>query len=186
MDKPETELVVISIVLPKPVVRPESLGTFSIANMQRRLKDVLAAANVDCALGGIDFSFNEDQEGRYEPFWCPHAYIITSTENRKQLSKLIGKNFSSTKAVVRPVQISSFQNTRKRRSYAWKMHFYRRIGYADIDRPRECRNTGQDKLRAKENLELFVYLDRIGLASRVAFVGAKPIISSKGIRIKRS
>src|SRR6266404_384147 len=49
--------------------------------LQRRLKYALEAVGIGVALGGIDFSFNEDRDEKYRPFWSPHFYLITSTHN---------------------------------------------------------------------------------------------------------
>ncbi len=66
------------------------------------------------------------------------------------------------------------------------MNFQRRIGYLDTKKRngkiRECRNASPDKLRAAERLELFIYLDLIGLADRVFFLSVKPV--TKGQRVK--
>ena len=147
----------------------------------------LKKADLDVALGGIDFSFNEDHDEKYQGFWCPHFHLITSTKNKKRLSKKLCKLFSKTKEVPHPVQIKSFKNSAYGRSYALKMNFWRRIGYNDIKnrkgKIRKCRNTGRDKLRAAERLELFVYRDKIGLASRVIFRGGKPIVTSSRVKM---
>src|ERR1019366_6583747 len=99
------------------------------------------------------------------------------------------KSFIASKSVVRPVKIPTFENNARRRSYALKMDFECRVGYDQIKlikgKIRECRNTDYQRLRVQERLELFKYLDQIGLASRVIFRGAKPIVNLSGVRIKR-
>jgi hypothetical protein len=73
---------------------------------------------------------------------------------------------------------------------ALKMKFKRRIGYDEIKigkhgNIRKCRNTSRDKLRAIERLELFMYLDQIGLVPRVIYYGSEPKINSIGVTIER-
>ena len=183
----EKELIAISIVPPGSMVMPGKLNLFSIVNFQRRLKYILAKADVETAIGGIDFSFNEDQKGKYRPFWNPHFYVITRTAKRDQLRRALIKRCQKTLAVPRPIKISPFENTARRRSYALKTQFKRRIGYDQKkegeDQVRNCRNTSRDKLRARDWLELLLCLDQMGLASRPFFLGVKPHVSSRRVRL---
>jgi hypothetical protein len=185
------ELIAVSIVPPQPVIRHGQLARFSITNLQRRLKHRFSSASIDIALGGIDFSFNEDRDGKYKSFWSPHAYVIAVTQNRKDLAQALKGGLIATKPIPRPVKIVPFNNTASRRSYAWKIHFKRRIGYDDIKQRkdgevRKCRNTSTDKLRAAERLELFLFLNDIGLAARIFLLGAKPLIASTNVKIRRT
>ena len=123
---------------------PGQLNAFSIVNFQRRLKYILAKADVQIAIGGVDFSFNEDRKAKYRPFWSPHFYLITGTANRNQLRRALIKRCQKTVAVPRPIKISPFENVAHRRSYALKTQFVRRIGYDQKKegkgQVRSCRN----------------------------------------------
>jgi hypothetical protein len=189
IDKKEHELIATSIVPWTPLVQTGELNTINIVNLQRRLKYALKDTKIPIALGGIDFSFNEDREGKYQPFWSVHFYLITSTESKTKLGNKLRGIYLKSEEVPRSVKISSFNNIAVRRSYALKMNFRRRIGYAEIKnrngKIRKCRNTSSDKLRADERLELFIYLDQIGLASRVIFWRAKPIVNSSRVKIEK-
>jgi hypothetical protein len=184
---PGNWLVAVSIVPSGRIIPPGQLSVLDIAKLQRRLKYALKQTKITVALGGIDFSLNEDREGKYQPFWCPHFYLITSTENKKKLGDKLRQIYVKSEEVPRPVKISSFKNIARRRSYALKMIFYRRVGYHQIKnnngKSRKCRNTSRQKLRAAERLELFIYLDKIGLASRVIFRRAKPVVKSSPVKI---
>ena len=189
ISRPEHDLVAVSIVPSSPAAGLGQLLTVDIVNLQRRLKYTLKKADLDVALGAIDFSFNEDHEQKYLPFWSPHFYLITSTKEKAVLRKKLCKLFPKTDEIPRPVKISLFRNKARRRSYALKMNFRRRIGYHEIKnqngRIRKCRNTSHDKLRAAERLELFIYLDRIGFADRVFFLSAKPVVKGQSVKIER-
>jgi hypothetical protein len=188
ISRPKHELVAVSIVPWSPAVGLGQLLTINVGNLQRRLKYTLKKADLDVALGGIDFSFNEDHEQKYLPFWSPHFYLITSTADKATLKKKLCELFSKTEEVPRPVKITSFENIARRRSYALKMNFRRRIGYWEIkskkEKIRKCRNTSRDKLRAAERLELFIYLDQIGFADRVFFLSAKPVMKGQSVKIE--
>jgi hypothetical protein len=189
IDKQEHELVAISIVPYDPIVQPGQLHTIDIVNLQRRLKYALEAVGIGVALGGIDFSFNQDREEKYQPFWSAHFYLITSAENKTTLRKKLLRIYLKSDEVPRPVYFPSFRNKAYRRSYVLKMNFGRRIGYIEFKNQngkiRRCRNTSSDRLRATERLELFIYLDQIGLADRVIFRGAKPRVTSDRVTIEK-
>jgi len=178
-----TELAALSLVLPNSAVAQGALKFFDAKNMQRRLKSRLDYAGVDIAIGGIDFSFNEDEDGKYAGFWCPHVYIITTTEDRHRLAARLN-GFEPSPEIPHPTKVSPFKNTARRRSYAMKMHFVRRIGYDDqrVQRNgkiRHFRNTRSDKLRVVERLELLLFLDQIGFADRAIFRFVKPVIKDR-------
>jgi hypothetical protein len=177
------ELVALSLVLPNSIVAQGSLNSFDVRNMQRRLKARLDDADINVAIGAIDFSFNEDEQGKYPGFWCPHAYTIVATEDRQRLAARL-KGFKPSPEIPHPTKVTPFKNTADRRSYAMKMHFGRRIGYDDQrilnnGKVRYFRNTRSDSLRALELLELLLFLDKIGFADRAIFRFVKPVIKDQ-------
>ena len=87
VDKDGHSLVAISIVPAKAIIRPGKLHTLYIRHLRRCLKYALAQASIDIAISAIDFSFNEDKDGRYEPFWSAHYYVITPVANEVKVSK---------------------------------------------------------------------------------------------------
>jgi hypothetical protein len=193
LEAEHTELVALSLVLPNSGVAQGALKSFDVKNLQRRLKYRLDRAWVDVAIGSIDFSFNEDEEGKHQGFWCPHVYLITAADDRRRLrTRLTG--FEGTTEIPRPKKVMPFENTAHRRSYAMKMHFTRRIGYddqriQDNGKIRYFRNTRIDRLRAIEHLELVLFLDKIGFADRAIFRLITPVIKDRdnweGIRFDR-
>jgi hypothetical protein len=189
IDQPGRELVALNMVPTKPVVRRGKLDQFSMVDMQRRMKFALNKTDLVTAIGAVDFSFNEDKDERYRPYWCPHIYLITATENRAKLGHDLRKLNRPSVRVPHPNRvIPAFENTAYRRSYAFKTTFDCRIGYMaekikSDGTVRTCRNTYYNRLRANERLELFIFLDQIGLAARVIFYGAKPVINDSGVSI---
>jgi hypothetical protein len=181
------ELLAISLIPTSPKIKPGELSQFSITDLHRRFKYAMDKAYIDTVIGGIDFSFNEDQEGKFKPFWNVHLYAITAGE-KEQLSKQLKGIVQYSRAIPRPKRVTSFENKAIRRSYALKMHFERRIGYDEIKtrdgKRRKCRNTKRDRLLTAQRLELYLFLDRIGFAERVFFRGAKPVTNLNGVCVK--
>ena len=179
------ELIGICIIPSSPLVRPGQLKYFSIANFQRRIKAALDTAGVKTGIGGIDFSFNEDRDQKWQPFICPHIYLIASTDDREKLRRMLKPIFPKTIEVHRPIKLPLFQNNAYRRSYSLKMIFKLRINYYKKRKgnpTKKSRNTSNDDLRVDQRIELFKYLHEIGLAARVIFRGLKPQISSSRVR----
>jgi hypothetical protein len=182
------ELIGICIIPSFPLVRHCQLKHFFIENFQRRIKAALNTANVKSGIGGIDFSFNEDRENKWQPFICPHIYLIASTDDREKLRRTLKKIFLKTIEVKRPIKLPRFQNNAYRRSYSLKMIFKRRISYYKMRKEKQTksRNTSSDKLRVDQRIELFKYLHKIGFAARVIFRGLKPEISSSIVRFRKT
>ena len=182
------ELIGICIIPSFPLVRPGQLKHFSIANFQRRIKAALDASGVKFGIGGIDFSFNEDRENKWQPFICPHIYLIASTDDRDKLRRILKKIFMKSDEVKRQIKLPRFQNNAYRRSYSLKMIFKRRISYYKLRKEKQTksRNTSNDKLRVDQRIELFKYLHQIGFAARVIFRGLKPKITNSKVRFRKA
>ena len=182
------ELIGICIIPSSPLVHPGQLKHFSIANFQRRIKTALDTANVKSGIGGIDFSFNEDRQNEWQPFICPHIYLIASTDDREKLHQALETIFPETDEVPRPKHLPLFQNNAYRRSYSLKMIFKRRISYYKLRKEKQTksRNTSNDKLRVDQRIELFKYLHQIGFAARVIFRGLKPKITNSKVRFRKA
>ena len=183
------ELIGICIIPSSLLVRPGQLNHFSIGNFRRRIKAALDTAGVKTVISGIDFSFNEDREAKWQPFICPHIYLIVSTNDREKLRRTLKNIFLKTDEVHRPIKLPLFQNNAYRRSYSLKMIFKLRISYYKKRKgnpTKKSRNTSNDDLRADQRIELYKYLHEIGLAARVIFRGLKPEISSSKVRFRKA
>jgi len=120
LNNPDCELVALSIAPDKPIVRPGNLSKYSVADFQRRLKYALDEADIEIAIGGVDFSFNEDRDGKYLQFWCVHPYVICSIEDAEYIGSVLRRFFKPSKQVPKPILVSPFKNKAWRRSYALK------------------------------------------------------------------
>jgi hypothetical protein len=183
------ELIGICIIPSSPLVRPGQLKNFSIANFQRRIKAALDTANVKSGIGGVDFSFNEDRDQQWQPFICPHIYLIASIDDREKLRRILNTIFRKTIEVHRPIKLPLFHNNAYRRSYSLKMIFKRRISHYKMRKEnltKKSRNTSTDKLRVDQRIELYRYLHQIGFAARVIFRGIKPEISNSKVRFRKA
>jgi hypothetical protein len=87
------ELIGICIIPATQLIRLGQLKYFSIANFQRRIKAALDTAGVKSGIGGIDFSFNEDRGNKWQPFTCPHIYLIASSDDRERFRRTLKEIF---------------------------------------------------------------------------------------------
>jgi hypothetical protein len=183
------KLIAICLITSSSIVRHGQLKHFSISNFQRRFKTALGAANIQSGIGGVDFSFNEDREKKWQPFICPHIYFITATDNKRALRRMLQSIYKPNAAILEPIELPIFDNTAWRRSYSLKMKFKRRISYYKMrkeNQKKRSRNSSYDKLRTSERIELFKYLHHIGFAARVIFKGIKPEISNSKVRFRKA
>lgn len=182
------ELIALCIIPSSPIVRPGKLDKFSVINFQRRIKTALDSVGVKSAIGGVDFSFNEDREQRWNPIICVHPYLITATDDREQLRRALKRIFPRTTEVPRPIKLPLFENKAYRRSYSLKMNFKLRISHYKVRKGKttKSRNTSTDRLRVDQRIELYKYLHKIGLAARIIFRGIKPEISNSKVRFRKT
>ena len=178
------QLIALCVIPLSGLVRPGRLDKFSIINFQRRIKAALDAAGINSGIGGVDFSFNEDRDGKWSPFICPHIYLISSTDDREELRRALKRIFPRTTKVPRPIKLPLFENKAYRRSYSLKMNFKLRISHDKVRKGKttKSRNTSTDRLRVDQRIELYKYLHKIGLAARIIFRGIKPEVSNSKVR----
>ena len=182
------ELIAICIIPLSALVRPGQLNNFSIRNFHRRIKSALGSVGIKSAIGGVDFSFNEDREQKWNPIICVHPYLITATDDRNKLRRALKKIYPKTNEVPRPIKLPLFENKASRRSYSLKITFDLRISCYKIRKGQttKSRNTSTDKLRVDQRIELYKYLHQIGLAARIIFRGIKPEISKSKVRFRKA
>lgn len=72
---------VTSIIGRKLSIRDE-LSLFSAGGLINRVRSLLRRNGVALAVGGIDFSCNQDGIGTFESHWCAHFWLILPNRNR--------------------------------------------------------------------------------------------------------
>jgi hypothetical protein len=185
IERPGQELFGITIIPVELAVSPAQLNTVSLNDARRRLKRAIRKAGIRVAVVGVDFSFDEDRDGAYDPFWSLHFYLIAAIADKRAISRILRKIFHKDARIPIPVKAVPFDNSAYRRSYALKIKFDRRIGFRTVRKDgRTCRNTSADRLRAVEQLELLTYLDEVGFSQRVVFLGIEPYVRDSKARIR--
>ena len=92
------------------------------------------------------------------------------------------------KRVSRPVVVKPCDGTARAFSYAFKPGSVRRIAYWGDGKTRtgalrKCWRTRKVSLKAREDVELRLYLDQIGLTKRVSLYGLKVARTKTGVQL---
>jgi hypothetical protein len=167
-------IVCLSVVPADGIVAPGQLSPAQHQRNVRRWKEALGRAGVTRFIGGSDWSFNEHEDGRYQPHWAHHFYGFTATTDPDDLKKRLQAQFPKTDAIPRPVKVQEWDGKKKAIRYMAKSEFFRRIGSDDGQRfnkatgkKRSCHATDKQPLRSSQKRELLLHLDQIGLQGRL-------------------
>jgi len=167
---PSSDYSLVSLI-PPVSAKVGALDRFSIADFRRDITYRLSESRLSFAFGGIDFSLNEHEDGKFEPHWSPHVWLVVSNFMHARWSVLLPGVFPRTKSVSRPIRIQAWDGKRGALGYALKYSFPRRISYVASrsyrNGVRKCKNTRNDELRSSERFELYSHLDQICIGARV-------------------
>jgi hypothetical protein len=171
---PAEDFLAVSIV-PGTSFEIGELRRLDIETFRDDLAERLRQSRIHFAVGGIDFTLNEHKDRRFRTHWAPHFWLLVHRYNRSRWEVLLRRSFIRTPTVPRPIKIQLWDGRRAALGYALKTQFGRRIsslGYRQHgDGTRRCKITTYDRLRSSERSELYTFLAKIGLQSRILMIG---------------
>jgi hypothetical protein len=176
--KPDSaqNVVAISIMSPAWRVPVGGLEATGVSGIRHEMCETLERArNFDWVALGLDISLNDDTQKGLGVFWQIQMYGIAGVADRKKFASFLRKNFISGSDVVkRPVRVVACDGTAKAFSYALKTNFVKRVAYwgtalSAAGKTRQCWQTRKVALRAREDVELRLWLDKIGIETRRLF-----------------
>ena len=166
-----------------------SLKDLSIKGFQDRVKKVLADNGVEFAVGGFDISYNVRADGLAEPYWAPQLWLLMPKDNIEVWKPALKEAFPSRPLVNRPVKVLSWNQNPRALAYAIKADFNLRVSYEYTRKTADGVRTGQNSrnlpLRVPERLELFTFLNEVGLAARLFLLGVRPTRTNLGFTFVR-
>jgi hypothetical protein len=182
------KLVALSVVFPTGVVEPGTLDTLDVANIRRRFTNVVnAIGGIRWVAAGFDISLNDDIAKGLGTRWQLQLYGTAKVRDREAFSKGLRKRYLPSAEIRRPVQIKPSDGSSKAISYGFKTDFVRRVSYQGEAGPegdrRKCWKTRKVSLRAKEHIELLLWLHKIGLAGRLFLRGLRMTRTQNGVRL---
>jgi hypothetical protein len=177
--------VCVASIIDSQMSNRGDLSHFSASGLINRVKTLLRANGVELAVGGIDFSFNQDERRTFRSHWCGHLWLLLPSCNRELWEPALRKANPASDTTPRPVKVLEWDGHNKALAYAFKTTFKRRISVNKKKRSvgRSGRNTSGQDLRVSERIPLYQYLDSVGLHSRVFLLGARPTMTDQGISI---
>lgn len=170
--QPTSEFVTVSLV-PNAPFSFGALSQLPIAEFRENVGGRLNRSKISFCVGGVDFSLNESRRGDFPSHWSPHVWLLTDKFNRARWEMRLRHQFERSRAAPRPVKIQDWDGDLAAIGYSLKYEFKRRIskmGRRSQD-TRICKITSYDRLRSRERFELYSYLHRIGLGSRILLMG---------------
>lgn len=165
----------VTLVPRRAAPRVTNLAAFEVSNLHRRVKEDLRPIRIEWAIMVLDMTLNEHEANRLHARWQHHyhGFIVTSL-TRKELRLALKRVFPKSEAIPRPVHVKEWNGSEGAIRYLLKPDIYRRISSdhgerfdRKTGRVRLCKTTRSDRLRAAEQIELALYLDKIGLQSRL-------------------
>jgi hypothetical protein len=161
---------VLSLVPESGRIAAGSLNAFDIDKFLDSVRGALKACGIDHYKLGLDVSLNELGGLASRGLWQLQLWGIFHLPKRpwrEQLKGLMNPNFR----VTRPVKVVEPDSLEAAAAYGMKSNFVRRVSFrkANLDREDrgECWNTRGRHLRGDPWVELMLFVDRIGLQSRV-------------------
>lgn len=172
--RPPSDFVTVCIV-PNVPIRFGALSQLPILDFSESVRARLARSRIGFCIGGVDFSFNESRRGDFSPHWSPHIWFLTDKFNQARWEVRLRGYFARSLAIPRPVKIQDWDGDLAAIGYSLKYEFKRRISTMGrrAQGTRVCKVTNYDRLRSQERFELYSYLHRIGLGSRIFLMGVE-------------
>ncbi len=147
---------------------------------------LLNTASVRWAVLGVDISLNDDTTKGLGIAWQAQIYGIGEVEDRKATSKALRKHFPDSKYVRRPVVLKACDGTPYACSYTFKTEFRRRVTYWDDNHiPYPCWETSKPPLKAREHVELLLFLDQLGIAGRMMLHKVRLLHTKEGVVLQK-
>jgi hypothetical protein len=127
---------------------------------------------VDWAALGADVSFNDDRAKDVGSAYQLQFYGTALVRDHREFSRRMRARYQPFDLIRRPIQVKSCDGSARAISYGFKTDAVRRVAYWGARSSKNgdlghCWRTSKVSLRAKEHVELLVWLDQIGLVSRV-------------------
>jgi len=178
-----------SITLPSWRSPPGVLRTFDAGETRNELIEAIYSTRlVKWAVFGLDISMNDDTNKGFDLGWQIQYYGFAKVEDRRTFSHVLRQSLRGDSRVSRPVVVKSCDGADRALSYAFKPDSIRRISYwgtgkTHTGKPRKCWRTRKVSLKAREEVELRLWLHQIGLSKRVSLFGLKVVRTRYGLQL---
>jgi len=186
-----TGLVAVSIVSSAWRAKPGYLHSLDVGEIRKSLRETIYGTElVEWAVFGLDVSVNDDTNKGLDLAWQIQFFGVAKVKDRLAFSKYLRRTFRTDSRVRRPVVVRECDGTDLAFSYVFKPRFIRRVSYwgdgaTGTGAPRKCWRTRKVSLKAREEVELRLFLHRIGVTKRVPLIGLKVARTGAGFHLTK-
>jgi hypothetical protein len=172
---PEEQMVAFSAILTEERYAEGELCKANLRQINERLQRRHQRAGLPLVFTGVDISYNEDSEGRWEPHWQLQVYGVCVGVDVAEVTTRLAKLHPANNTTPKPLRVrrckKKRRNLAKALSYMIKPYFGRRVSYLDDDTGRF--NTRKVTLKRAQAQELATWIDQYPLTARYALTGCR-------------
>lgn len=176
---PTDQIVAFSAVLTEEKYAAGDLHNADLQQINERLQRRHQRAGLPLVFAGVDVSFNENSEKRWEPHWQLQVYGVSVGVDIAEVRRRLANFYPANNTTPKPLRVRQCNNLAKALSYALKPFFGRRVNYLD-DTGRF--NTRKVRLKRPQVQELAAWIKHYPLTVRYVLTGCRRY----GDRIERS
>jgi hypothetical protein len=166
----EDGIVAFSAVLTEERYADGELHNADLKRINERLQRRHQRAELPLVFAGVDISWNEDSEGRWEPHWQLQVYGVCVGVDVAGVTTRLAKLHPANDTTPKPLRVRECENLAKALSYMIKPYFGRRVSYLDDTGRFNTRKVG---LKPSQAQELATWIDQYPLTARYALTGCR-------------
>jgi hypothetical protein len=140
-----------------------------VKRLRKRLERSAPCLSKAIVFGGIDFSFNIEENDETQGYWQGHLYLLIAKKNTRVLREAVKAAFLPEETAPRPYRFRAVDNAPAAVTYAFKSMFNRRSRYFVDGEPR----TRTLPLKPHQLRELLGHLDDFPIGARLFLRGVR-------------
>lgn len=132
---------------------------------KKRITRILQSIGIAEAIGGLDLSYNQHIDKKFEPHWNLHIWLFIPQKLTKRHKEFLVRKFKKSNLVQRPVKVQDFNGDPRAFAYAMKPKIDRRLtrpprdGHRQYVQPRD--------LKKLQMLQSFALVHKMRFAGRL-------------------
>jgi hypothetical protein len=169
-DIPDDQIVAFSAVLAEERYVCGDLHNADLRKINERIQRRHQRAELPLVLAGVDISYNEDSEKRWEPHWQLQVYGVCVGVDMAEVRRRLAKQYPANDTTPKPLRVRRCKNLAEALSYTIKPYFGKRVNY--VDKTGRF-NTRKVSLKRPQVQELATWINQYLLTARYALTGCR-------------
>jgi hypothetical protein len=166
----DDQIVAFSAVLREEKYPSGALHNADLKQINERVQRRHQRATLPLVFTGVDVSYNEDSEGRWQPHWQLQVYGVCLGFDMGEVRARLAKQYPANDTTPRPLRVRQCKQLGKALSYMIKPFFGRRVSYLDET---GRFNTKKVRLKRPQAQEVATWIDQYPLTARYALTGCR-------------